>query len=247
MRRLGDDCAAQSLLDAIDEQPRSAGERFFAAQFRSRGRRRLQRIPEHVIRLPRPPDTRVEAAALHALTNGCGGGRHLENRTSLGMLGLAFWDIVFAPVEAAFVNPYQKRPVDLYWDDFRRPRAAAISARLEELSIPNALPRQVRRTAEQKRGITNALIDWSSFDDDWIDAVARGVPSDVWVAMFDYMLDDLEQSRTGFPDLTLLFADGRYRFVEVKGPGDQLRREQRLWFSFFARHDIAASVVRVEW
>ena len=33
-----------------------------------------------------------------------------------------------------------------------------------------------------------------------------------------------------------LFAGrGVYRFVEVKGPGDQLRREQRLWFEFFRR------------
>jgi hypothetical protein len=65
--------------------------------------------------------------------------------------------------------------------------------------------------------------------------------------MFDFMLDDLEQSRTGFPDLTVFGGPRRYRFVEVKGPGDQLRREQRLWFAFFAKHDVAATVLRVEW
>jgi hypothetical protein len=33
----------------------------------------------------------------------------------------------------------------------------------------------------------------------------------------------------------------------VKGPGDQLRREQRVWFDFFARERIPARVLRVEW
>ena len=64
----------------------------------------------------------------------------------------------------------------------------------------------------------------------------RCVPGARVATIFDYMLDDLEQTRTGFPDLTLLlWTRGRFQFVEVKGPGDQLRREQRLWFELFAK------------
>ncbi len=76
-----------------------------------------------MLRLARPPTDGVEAAALAALTRDGGDGRHLENLASLGMLGLAFWDVVFAPVDGAFVNPYQDRPLDLYWNDFRRTRS----------------------------------------------------------------------------------------------------------------------------
>ncbi len=242
--RLGDEVGAGRLLAAIDRDPVSAGEHFFATQFRKRHRR--QHISERTLRLPQAPTARVEAAALAALTCDGGSGRHLENRMPLGMLGLAFWDVVFAPVDAAFVNPYQRGPADLYWEDFRRSRSALIASRLKALAAPGGLRARALATAAEKCGVTNALIDWSAFDATWIDAASRVVPSAVWIAMFDFMLDDLEQSRTGFPDLTVLH-DGGYQFVEVKGPGDQLRREQRLWFAFFARHDVAASVVRVEW
>ena len=247
LRGLGDADRTRTILDAIEAAPLTAGERFFGAQFRNDARRPLRRIAEEVLRLPAPPAERVEIAALDALTAAGGRGRHLENRMPLGMLGLAMWDVVFAPVEAAFVHPYQDRPADLYWDDFRLARATLIADRLTKFAAPNEFVRAVRATAAAKRGTTNALIDWHTFDAVWIDAALGAVPSAVWTAIFDFMLDNLEQSRTGFPDLTVLGTDGGYRFVEVKGPGDQLRREQRLWFGFFSDYAIPATVLRVEW
>jgi len=247
LRRLGDGERTAAILDAIETAPLSGGEHFFAQQFRNGARRALRPIAEEVLRLPAPPNERVELAALEALTAAGGCGRHLENRMPLGMLGLAMWEVVFAPVEAAFVHPYQDRPADLYWDDFRRARAPLIADRMAAFAGADGLARAVLATATRKRGITNALVDWSVFDSAWIDAALAAVPPTTWSAMFDFMLDDLEHCRTGFPDLTVFGAGRRYRFVEVKGPGDQLRREQRLWFAFFAEHDIAATVLRVEW
>jgi hypothetical protein len=245
LRRLGDADGAAAMLDAIERAPLCAGERYFAQQLRE-GRRRPRSIPERVVRLPDAPTVAVELAALAALTCGGGTGRHLENLLPLGMLGLAFWDVVFAPVEAAFVNPYQDRPADLYWSDFRRARASLIESRFAALREPGAIARQVCATAHAKRGISNALVDWRAFDAALIGCATSAVPGDTWLALFDHMLDDLEQTRTGFPDLALFFGD-RYQFVEVKGPGDQLRREQRLWFEFFARADVPAFVLHVEW
>ncbi len=107
--------------------------------------------------------------------------------------------------------------------------------------------RAVCATHRAKRGISNALVDWRALDAQFIRRAVDACRRDVWLTIFDYMLDDLEQTRTGFPDLTLLFGRGRFQFVEVKGPGDQLRREQRLWFELFAKADIDACVLRVEW
>jgi hypothetical protein len=247
LHKLGDSTGTRAILEQIERAPLSAGERFFVQQFRQGRRRAARCIPEQILRLPEPPAVAVETAALAALTRGGGVGRHLENRLPLGMLGLAFWDVVFAPIEAAFVNPYQDRPADLYWSDFRRARASLIDARLCTLRGGNAVAREVRAAAHAKRGICNALVDWRAFDSDFVERATTAVPGATWTALFDYMLHDLEQTRTGFPDLALFLAPQRFQFVEVKGPGDQLRREQRLWFEFFARADVPAYVLRVEW
>jgi hypothetical protein len=111
----------------------------------------------------------------------------------------------------------------------------------------DAVAREVRATAQTKRGVNSALVDWRAFDSHFVECATTAVPGAIWTATFDYMLDDIEQTRTGFPDLALFFAPGRFQFVEVKGPGDQLRREQRLWFEFFARAGVPAYVLWVEW
>ncbi len=50
------------------------------------------------------------------------------------------------------------------------------------------------------------------------------------------------------PDLIQFWpAEGRYRMIEVKGPGDRLQDNQRRWLDFFAAHDIPVSVCHVQW
>ena len=247
LRRLDDTAAANAMLDTIERAPLCAGERYFAQQFRTGQRGRRHTIPERVLRLPGPPQANVEAAALAALTCTGGAGRHVENLLPLGMLGLAFWDVVFAPIEAAFVNPYQDRPADLYWHDFRRARSHLIESRLDALRQPDALAQAICATARDKRGICSALVDWRVIDTQLIAWATSAVTSRTWTTVFDYMLDDIEQTRTGFPDLAVFLGPGLYQFVEVKGPGDQLRREQRLWFELFAKADVPAFVLHVEW
>ena len=105
----------------------------------------------------------------------------------------------------------------------------------------------MRETYRDKYGVSNALMAWAKFSAGFLDEVLRAIPRQHLLAMFDFMLDDLRQTRTGFPDLVMCFGPGSYRLVEVKGPGDQLRREQRLWFELFERVGIPASVLRVTW
>jgi len=239
-----DPCAANALLREIRASPQSANEARFARDF---GRRRPRRLPcESVLRLPAPPSTHVEAAALEVLARDAVAGSHLENALPRTMLGLAFWEELFAPIAGAFSNPYQSAPLDLYWKDFRAARHAAIAARLSKLE-QHGVAAAVRATFHEKHGIANALVAWGAFDDAFLAAVLDAVPNEKWCAMFDYMLDDLEQTRTGFPDLTLVYGPGRHAFVEVKGPGDELRREQKIWFDFFARAGIDARLLRVAW
>lgn len=247
LARQGNAAAAEAVLHEMCAAPRAPTEAQFARAFAGVRMRSLPAPPESRLRLPSAPSGRVEDAALTALLDADGAGRHLENLLPLTLTGLAFWDIVFAPVPGAFSHAFQDRPLDLYWDDFRTTRAAAIASRLAELRDADALGRRILGTYESKRGVANALVSWDAVDAPFLDCVTRSVPSAVWCAIFDHLLDDLENNRRGFPDLAIVYAPARFEFVEVKGPGDQLRREQRVWFDFFARERIPARVLRVEW
>ena len=50
----------------------------------------------------------------------------------------------------------------------------------------------------------------------------------------------------GLPDLTLLSRSGELSFVEVKGPGDQLRPEQREWLTLLPRWGFPATCLALE-
>ncbi len=184
---------------------------------------------------------------LQALLANGGWGAHLENRLPLGLLGLLIWPALFSPVAGAFVNPYQDAPIDLYWPDFVQSRAAAIERCLAVCQHPEALCQWLWQTWHAKQGLQCALVHWPSFHADALQQVLRGIPAAHILLFCRFLLSDLEQGRRGFPDLLLVFGPGQYELVEVKGPGDQLRPEQRRWFDLFQRHHIPARVSKVRW
>ena len=55
---------------------------------------------------------------------------------------------------------------------------------------------------------------------------------------------DLRQFRSGFPDLTVIHPNGEFEFVEVKAPGDQIQRNQRIWLEELASTKLPARVMR---
>jgi hypothetical protein len=167
-----------------------------------------------------------------------------------GLLGLLIWPALFrAGCRVPFVNPYQDAPLDLYWPDFVQSRAEACIERcLDGLSADShALQQQVWQTWRDKRETQCALLHWPSFDAAALEQVLNGIPAAHIELFCRFLLSDLEQGRRGFPDLLLVFGPGQYELVEVKGPSDQLRPEQRRWFDLFQRHDVPARVLKVRW
>lgn len=58
---------------------------------------------------------------------------YMENALLNGLLGLTLWPAIFAPIEGAFINPYQHRPLDLYHADFVSKRQVLIDKALEQI------------------------------------------------------------------------------------------------------------------
>ncbi|MGY5538112.1 VRR-NUC domain-containing protein [Vibrio brasiliensis] len=167
---------------------------------------------------------------------------YAENAVLTGLFGLAFWEVIFAPIEGAFINPYQDRPLDLYHADFVTKRHSQIEAVLEQIAQFGLS--HLRECYQLKHGVSNPFVYWHSFDLPLLNKCIESMPNEMIVGLFNVLLSDLKIYRSGMPDL-ILFKDGHFEWVEVKGPGDKLQDNQWRWFYQFTRLNVPFSVAYV--
>ena len=241
LKRLGDMAAVDRLKRAMHERPHDALESRFAQRFGAAARRRERHA---VLQLPWQPAyaTNVEGAAAKCLTAAGGHAWHLENALPLGLFGLAYWDWAFAPVAGMFVNAFQTAPIDLFWPDFFTARRALCA---DPLALDDAgLRARMAATAASRRGVANRLVDWRAWRPGVLERLLDAMPMQDVRKLLRLVAEDLQGARTGFPDLTVVYGAGAYEFVEVKGPNDQLREQQRLWLDRLHSAGLSARVLR---
>lgn len=200
-------------------------------------------LPEVRLRVARHPSGSVELAALEA--SGWEG-FHTENTLWTALYGLAFWDVLFAPVPGAFQHRFQLGPADLRTPQFALRRREAIEARFAELEAPGAPRRLILARAEEKRGIANAFVNWKALGPGHLEAALATLPQPALLAVLRAMAPNPAAFRSGFPDL-FLHREGRCMVWEVKGPGDALRPEQERWIALFNRAGLDARVAWVRY
>lgn len=184
------------------------------------------------------------ATALHyAKTGKC---YYVENTLIAGMFGLAMWDIIFAPMAGAFFHPFQTAPSDFHASDFTDRRRPRFNERLQQIA-QHGLAAFVLPSLHHKRGISNPLVNWYAINRNLVVAVLERIPVTDWLAIFEYLLEDIPAHRSGLPDLLYLPDEGTYQLLEVKGPGDQLQKNQRRWMKHFDRCQIPHAVVSVQY
>ena len=209
----------------ILELPLTYEEYAFALRF---GKPRLPQ-PEIKVRKDIAPalgNQRIEAIAVQRLTKERCQAWHLENQLPNALFALAYWEWLYASVRGAFVNPFQATPLDLYWPEFFDVRRDIC---VDPLLNPSELKNRILTTARMKRGINSHLVAWSILTLDLLGAILNAMTTDQLVGLLKVVIDDVRQFRAGFPDLTVIDENGEIVFVEIKGPGDQLRPNQRLW------------------
>ena len=242
LTRLGEKGAATTLLDKMASDPQSPEEQDFAARF---GKRRTGGMPPvTVVPMQQGREESVESQALGRLMASGGEGWHLENHLPLGLAGLAFWDVVYAPVHGVFLNPYQAGPLDLFWEDFVVQRRAALTEAKAALDEPARFAHTLKATLEAKAGIVNRLVSWRHLDAYRLGRILETVPHGVLYPLVCHVIDNLRMARTGFPDLLVLYGVDGYEFVEVKGPNDQLQPAQRIWFKYFRENACNARIIK---
>ncbi len=204
------------------------------------------KIPEEKITVRQEQDT-VELCALHYYLEKGYQGYYVENALFRTIFGLAFWDIIFAPVKGVFFNPFQRGPLDLYTPEFRQARADLIDERLKELSSPDRFREIVLSHARDKDGLASDFVSWGLVEEaEFLKLALDRIPAEDYIAVFNRLLLDLKNNTNGLPDL-ILFDEESYRLVEVKGPGDRLQKNQTRWFHYFLEKEIPAIVLNVEY
>ena len=175
---------------------------------------------------------------------------YVENMLFDAVFGLAFWDVIFAPVEGVFFNPFQSAPADFYDPEFKRQRSQLLQQKFADLLIEGNLQREVFKQFDSKQGLQNPMVSWRYLDRDLLETALSRIPLDNWLAIFERLLSDTRLHRNGLPDL-ILFPHEResepYKLIEVKGPGDSVQKNQIRWMRFFADQGISHQVCHVRW
>lgn len=207
---------------------------------------KLRTPEEFKIAIPKPEQC-VELATAEALGTPEAPFAYVENCLINSLFGLLFWDALYAPVPGAFFHPFQSHPADLYRSAFQQKRKAQIDAAWAALK-DGSYAEAIFDRYQQKRGITNAFIHWSVITPELLALALKLIPAQDLQLIFERLLSDIRTHRSGFPDLIQFdLQQHSYRLVEVKGPGDRLQDNQKLWLDYFVEHQIPCSVCWVSW
>ena len=228
----------ESLRQAVLEDPLTLEESLFAKRFR---RKSTSLNEVHVTRSAAPGEGvgSIEAYAIKELGSVGKAAWHLENSLPTSLFALAYWDWMFEPVPGAFVNPFQVAPLDLYWPEFFKSRADRCE---DPLASPDRLKARILATAKAKRGIANQLMAWHDLSEDLLELILDVLTTQQLSDLLRVFTTDVRQFKSGFPDLTVVEGTSELEFIEVKGPGDQLRNNQRIWLDHLKEIDLKASV-----
>ncbi len=171
---------------------------------------------------------------------------YVENALIGSLFGLWLWPEMFGDIEGAFTNPFQAAPLDMYQEKFTRNRPGI--AHLRALFTTNQYQAHLIHYWETKNGITNYFVNWSLLDRELLDLALQCIPAAHLSVIFERLLFDIKNNRSGFPDLIQFFPDQQtYRMIEIKGPGDRIQDNQARWLEYFSQHNIPAEVCYVRW
>lgn len=197
----------------------------------------------------------AEEAAMHYYKQNGYNAIWSENSYWWFLLGLLFWDVIFARVTGAVkvirrgfeenVRTYYTEfdelfertisingmPDDFFTEDFYRNRKEMIENRFKELSNLN-LESVLRKSYHKHYGQNFRMIeDWDRFSVEELCVAPRILSCEVVLKILERILQDISENRSGLPDL-LIYNDTDLFMTEVKSEKDRLSEGQEYWIDF---------------
>ena len=232
-----------SLLRAIRHKPYCEEEQQFVQRF---GKRNAGYAPATSTITISKIEGSIEQTILDKLTEKRGWGLHCENSLLRSLTGLAYWKVIYAPVQGAFTNPFQVWPHDLNEPDFSAVRSKQIETLEQKIVDDEKLKHHLVSVCNDKKGTLTNMVSWGLFRDISVEDYVEAIGPKILRRLMAYLIRHLHSRRKGFPDLFVSYGDGVSEFVEIKGPGDQLSLSQRVWLQQLESMDISARVIRVK-
>ncbi|KJA24271.1 hypothetical protein HYPSUDRAFT_200765 [Hypholoma sublateritium FD-334 SS-4] len=176
-------------------------------------------------------------------------GVHSETQILKTLFGLLFWDILFADIPGAFETAFQKAPLDIVEDSFYYARQSLIDDRLREIRDGKA--KEIVRRHDDKYREKRTMCLCVNWDFCTRDDLMEMIEASNFILTFNLetnlqFFPDYRGRSSGGPDLFVWNpATHKCKFVEVKGPGDIARENQKLWFDALLRAGFDVDLCKV--
>ncbi|KAK5576504.1 hypothetical protein RB653_007648 [Dictyostelium firmibasis] len=169
-------------------------------------------------------------------------GIHCETSIFITLYVLYFWDIIFdSNVPHVFQSPFQNSPLDFGSDEFYFTRKEAIDKRIKRLEHSNHDDLLVLlNNSWLHNGCEARGVNWKSTTIDQLSIISKCLGGKLIAFISRLLTEDFKSFSHGMPDLFLWkidinntdnnnYKNSSIKFVEVKGTGDRLRDQQRIW------------------
>ncbi|WP_343861491.1 exonuclease domain-containing protein [Aliiglaciecola litoralis] len=169
-----------------------------------------------------------------------------ENRLWRALFGLVFWDELFENQQSSLITEFDFKPQSISQNQFYITCEQAIETRLYRMTSSKAVFMQLSKVMLEKYGSPNGIFRWHRSLLEVLAVFFDYVDIDAFKAQMRMMAQDFKTYGDGYPDLMVVDENG-LRFEEIKGPGDQLRKNQLLTIRQLRQQGFAVRITQVEW
>ncbi|KAF4608206.1 hypothetical protein EYR40_000550 [Pleurotus pulmonarius] len=192
-------------------------------------------------------EVNVETRALQYYERQDFKGMHSETIILTTLFALLFWDIIFWDVPGAFETPYQTEPLDLRDEIFYYARKDIVNTRLKEIRggwAKDIIEKHDKMYREKKTWCVGMSWDLCECSD--LIEIAECLGGTALAGISRLFCEDYNGRSSGVPDLIVWNPTTKEcKFVEVKGPGDTERENQKLWMDALLNVGVAVELCRV--
>ncbi len=171
---------------------------------------------------------------------------HAENAPWRMAFGLLFWEELFQSSGSGLHNPFDRMPASLRNGGFYNKYQSRLERKLDTLTDQRSTQLMLLKSMTANYGTPNGIFRWDRGIFETVKLLIKTAPSSGLAEIFRQMAMSYTSMKDGFPDLICVSGD-ELRLVEVKAPGDVIRRNQLTRIRQLKAAGFSVDIARIEW